>query len=254
MRTIIWKTLALGLAVCLLGAAGGREAAGFEAFERRGARAERGSAFVASPGTLGHGWALRGHGFHGGREPFVHGPVHPGFFRGHNAFPDVFRPVQRHRFGSRPRFFGTPPVQLRIHQPYVPAYVPVPVYGGPVEWIEPHRGADRARVHRGEGRGAVVHDPNRDRGPAGGASIERAAPRGVARAPVARALEENAVGEPSTWTDPRLGAWITVTPTRDLAGEEKCREFRHSVAEPSGELHAVGVACRTPDGTWELIL
>ncbi|MEW6486769.1 MAG: RT0821/Lpp0805 family surface protein [Thermodesulfobacteriota bacterium] len=158
--------------------------------------------------------------------------------------------MKRFRFGSRPQFFGSSPVQVRIYE----QYVPVPVYPGPLGGMDPYRGAGGARVHRGEGRGAVVYDPERERAWAAGVSEEREALRGVAHPPVARALEENAVGETSTWTDPRSGARSAVTPTRDLGGEERCREFRHSVAEPSGELHSVGVACRTPDGIWELLL
>jgi hypothetical protein len=235
--------MALAASLVASAAAGGRRAGSTGTFGRGGAPEAVGVLEAWATGSTFRGYGVAGR------------PVHPYFFRGHGVFPDRLPAVKQFHFGHRPPLFGSPPVQVRIYEQYVPVPVyPGPLYPGTMGGMDSYRGAAEMRVHRGEGRGAVVHDPARERARASGVLEEREALRGVAHPPVARALEENAVGEASTWTDPRSGARSTVTPTRDLGGEERCREFRHSVAETGGELHSVGVACRARDGTWELLL
>lgn len=261
MLTTTWKTVPLA-AVLFLAAplveAGGRAGAGFAAIETRGpltdlrrpgfrGRARVEGVFAFGPAAIGVEPSAPA-----GEWPFVHGGlVQPGFFRPRNGFPYRSPAVQRGYFGRRPRFFRTVPTPVRVYLPYFPDIR----YGDPAGATDRRHGADgRAEVYRGEGRGATLYDPSQDGGTPRDDRAGRTTSRGIAQPPVTHALEENPVGVPFTWTDPHSGARSTVTPIRDVGGEKRCREFRHSVAEPSGELHAVGVACRTSQGIWELIL
>jgi len=71
---------------------------------------------------------------------------------------------------------------------------------------------------------------------------------------VAGALDHNAVGESATWFDPATGSENTVTPTRDLRGDGRCREFTHTVTSAGGRVESWGLACLTPEGMWEVDL
>lgn len=191
-------------------------------------------------------WQVQGGG-HGGPAAFHPVPSRPVLPHQQGPF---FEDGRRGRFHSRPSHrapLRIPSYRFYTIEPrYLPGYGPEP-YGQ-----EPP--APGGVVHRGEGSGAAVYRPDRDHAPEDGEGLgEALVRRGVAYPRVARVLEHNAVGEPSTWTDARTGAETTVTPTRDLHGEEPCREFRHTVAMAAGELEALGVACRTREGTWELL-
>ncbi len=106
-------------------------------------------------------------------------------------------------------------------------------------------------VYRGEGRGSTLYQPGEDDTDVDGTGVTQP---GVAHPRVARVLEENAVGEASSWLNARTGAETTVMPTRDLEGDEDCREFSHTVNIPSGQIESSGVACRTEEGAWEIVL
>ena len=180
-------------------------------------------------------------GRHDGR-PFLNRGVGPwGFSYGLN--PSILG-GKSFPLGTRSRHVA--PLPHRTFRAYYPSliYVPVPV-----------RGESDPVAYRGEGRGATVHQPGQDHDNGGGEeSGESIAPRGIVDPGVVRVLQENALGEPSTWVDSRSGDEITVTPTRDIKGDEYCREFRHTVSTTSGQIAASGVACLTSEGKWGHVL
>ena len=62
------------------------------------------------------------------------------------------------------------------------------------------------------------------------------------------------VGQTIAWNNPNSGNSGTVTPTRDGTSNtgEYCREFQQTVVISGQEEDAFGVACRKPDGSWEI--
>lgn len=63
------------------------------------------------------------------------------------------------------------------------------------------------------------------------------------------------VGQSITWSNPQTGNYGTVTPTREgtrQATGEYCREFQQTVTVGGQQEQAYGVACRKPDGQWEI--
>jgi surface antigen len=62
------------------------------------------------------------------------------------------------------------------------------------------------------------------------------------------------VGQSINWNNPNTGNSGTVTPTRDgtSSGGEYCREFQQTVMIGGRQEQAFGVACRRPDGSWEV--
>ncbi len=75
------------------------------------------------------------------------------------------------------------------------------------------------------------------------------------RARMNSAFENNAVGQPAYWQNPKTGTAYDVTPTRNITvdGNQYCREYR-SVANIAGKQQQVyGTACRQPDGTWQAV-
>jgi len=62
------------------------------------------------------------------------------------------------------------------------------------------------------------------------------------------------VGQTIAWNNPNTGNSGTVTPTRDgnSASGDYCREFQQTVTVGGKEEQAYGVACRRPDGSWEI--
>jgi len=62
------------------------------------------------------------------------------------------------------------------------------------------------------------------------------------------------VGQTIAWNNPNTGNSGTVTPVRDGTSTtgEYCREFQQSVVIGGQTEQAYGVACRKPDGTWEI--
>jgi surface antigen len=62
------------------------------------------------------------------------------------------------------------------------------------------------------------------------------------------------VGETITWNNPNTGNSGAITPTRDGQSSTGayCREFQQTVIIGGKEEQAYGVACRQPDGAWEI--
>ena len=62
------------------------------------------------------------------------------------------------------------------------------------------------------------------------------------------------VGQTITWNNPNTGNYGTVTTTREgtRATGEYCREFQQTVVVGGQEQDAFGIACRKPDGSWEI--
>lgn len=63
------------------------------------------------------------------------------------------------------------------------------------------------------------------------------------------------VGETIAWDNPNTGNRGSVTPTREgtnTSTGEYCREFQQSVVIGGQQEDAYGVACRQPDGSWEI--
>jgi len=62
------------------------------------------------------------------------------------------------------------------------------------------------------------------------------------------------VGQTIAWNNPKSGNKGTVTPVRDgtSSSGEYCREFQQTVVIGGKEEDAFGVACRKPDGSWEI--
>ena len=70
------------------------------------------------------------------------------------------------------------------------------------------------------------------------------------------ALENKAVGETSSWSNPDSGHSGAVTPTQtyyEPDGKQPCREYSSTVTI-DGQLETIsGTACRRPDGTWRTV-
>lgn len=63
------------------------------------------------------------------------------------------------------------------------------------------------------------------------------------------------VGETITWQNPNSGNYGSVTPTREgtkTTTGEYCREYQQTVVIGGKTESAYGVACRQPDGSWEV--
>ena len=62
------------------------------------------------------------------------------------------------------------------------------------------------------------------------------------------------VGQTIAWNNPNTGNSGTVTPVRDGTSTtgEYCREFQQEVIIGGETEKAYGVACRKPDGSWEI--
>ena len=63
------------------------------------------------------------------------------------------------------------------------------------------------------------------------------------------------VGQTIAWSNPNTGNYGSVTPTREGTKQgsgEYCREFQQSVVIGGNQEEAYGIACRKPDGQWEI--
>ncbi|MFQ5775400.1 MAG: RT0821/Lpp0805 family surface protein [Kiloniellaceae bacterium] len=62
------------------------------------------------------------------------------------------------------------------------------------------------------------------------------------------------VGQTISWSNPETGNYGSVTPVREGTKEtgEYCREFQQTVVVGGQEEQAYGIACRKPDGSWEI--
>ena len=70
-----------------------------------------------------------------------------------------------------------------------------------------------------------------------------------------RALDNNAVGQPTYWQNTNSGADYEVVPVKNVTyqGNQYCREYR-TVAKIAGKRQQMyGTACRQPDGTWQAV-
>jgi surface antigen len=64
------------------------------------------------------------------------------------------------------------------------------------------------------------------------------------------------IGQPITWDNPDNGHYGSVTPVREGTHDqtgEYCREFQQTVTIGGRPENAYGVACRQPDGTWQIV-
>lgn len=69
-----------------------------------------------------------------------------------------------------------------------------------------------------------------------------------------RALENNNVGQPAYWNNPKTNTRYQVTPVKNVTvdGNEYCREYQ-TVANINGKQQKMyGTACRQPDGSWKM--
>jgi len=62
------------------------------------------------------------------------------------------------------------------------------------------------------------------------------------------------IGEQITWSNPNSGNSGAVTPTREGTSSTGayCREFQQTVTIDGRQEDAYGIACRQPDGAWEI--
>ena len=63
------------------------------------------------------------------------------------------------------------------------------------------------------------------------------------------------LGETIAWDNPNTGHYGSVTPTKQgtkPSTGEYCREFQQTVVIGGRQEDAYGVACRQPDGSWEI--
>jgi len=70
-----------------------------------------------------------------------------------------------------------------------------------------------------------------------------------------QSLEYDRTYESSEWSNPDSGHYGSMTPTRTYQTAEGryCREYTQKVTVAGEEQEAYGVACRQPDGSWEII-
>ena len=64
------------------------------------------------------------------------------------------------------------------------------------------------------------------------------------------------IGQPITWDNPDNGHYGSVTPVREGTHDqtgEYYREFQQTVTIGGRPENAYGVACRQPDGTWQIV-
>lgn len=74
------------------------------------------------------------------------------------------------------------------------------------------------------------------------------------RRQTAMALENNRVGQTSTWTDPDTGARYGVTPTETYSQDgSPCRRFVIEREIAGDEYRSTETACRQADGSWRII-
>lgn len=85
--------------------------------------------------------------------------------------------------------------------------------------------------------------------------------RSLDKADIAYAQQANSqahaapIGESISWNNPQSGNSGTVTPVRDgndTAGRY-CREYNQTINVGGRQETGYGIACRQPDGTWEIV-
>lgn len=69
-----------------------------------------------------------------------------------------------------------------------------------------------------------------------------------------QAFESNRSGTTSSWKNPDSGASGSITPTRTYESNGRhCREYNQTVNIGGKTERAHGTACRTPDGSWQIV-
>ncbi len=63
------------------------------------------------------------------------------------------------------------------------------------------------------------------------------------------------LGETISWNNPESGNYGSTTPVRDgtASNGDYCREFQQTVTIGGRREQAYGIACRRPDGSWEIV-
>ncbi|MFN4088722.1 MAG: RT0821/Lpp0805 family surface protein [Alphaproteobacteria bacterium] len=63
------------------------------------------------------------------------------------------------------------------------------------------------------------------------------------------------VGETISWRNPDSGNYGTITPSREGRAHDGryCREYQSSIYVGGQYEQGVGVACRNPDGSWQIV-
>lgn len=63
------------------------------------------------------------------------------------------------------------------------------------------------------------------------------------------------IGEPISWSNPESGNYGQVVATKDGYSQSGryCREFQQTIYVGGREESAYGVACRQPDGSWQIV-
>ncbi len=63
------------------------------------------------------------------------------------------------------------------------------------------------------------------------------------------------IGEPISWSNPESGNYGKVVATKDGYSQsgKYCREFQQTIYVGGREESAYGVACRQPDGSWQIV-
>jgi surface antigen len=86
-----------------------------------------------------------------------------------------------------------------------------------------------------------------------GKSLDRADAAYASRAET-HALEYAPAGAATPWRNPDSGSYGTVTPVHTYAtADGYCREFQHKAKIGGRNEQVWGTACRTPDGSWQVI-
>lgn len=69
------------------------------------------------------------------------------------------------------------------------------------------------------------------------------------------ALENNRIGNTSTWRNPDTGHYGTITPTRTYQNNSgsNCREYTQKIYVGNRVEEGYGTACRQEDGSWKII-
>lgn len=68
------------------------------------------------------------------------------------------------------------------------------------------------------------------------------------------ALEEEEIGRPREWRNPKTGRYGRVTARKAYRHEgRRCREFEHTIYIDGRPETMIGKACRQPDGTWKSV-
>ncbi|MSO74770.1 MAG: glycine zipper 2TM domain-containing protein [Alphaproteobacteria bacterium] len=70
-----------------------------------------------------------------------------------------------------------------------------------------------------------------------------------------QALENNPVGQKSSWSNPDSGNSGAITPTRTTYNDagQPCREFQQTIVVGGKTQSAYGTACRDANGDWKIV-